>query len=214
MKLRDMHLSSLDIGSMNHSRAFIRKFVESMSTVMDRKIGCHVKAVDPITRRKRVFSFMADKVTELHKTGDVVVLLLMSEEGVQQYIFVDYLLVTRHTGEALMNQIYKDNFLTKLGLTPGEIMAQCTGAAVDGQYFSMVCTEAIAKRMIEGAKGGPATTTEVQNRKEWMLCTWDPAHRLELVTGDIRVDKLGVDVELMTVPWYAQTPKDISAMYA
>jgi hypothetical protein len=43
-----------------------------------------------------------------------------------------------------------------------------------------------------------------------MLCTWDPA----LVTGDIRVDKLGVDVELMAVPWYAQTPKDISAMYA
>ena len=47
-----------------------------------------------------------------------------------------------------------------------------------------------------------------------MLCTLDPAHRLELVTGDIRVDKLGVDVELMAVPWYAQTPKDISAMYA
>ncbi len=72
----------------------------------------------------------------------------------------------------------------------------------------------MAKRMIEGAKGGPASTTEVQNRKEWMLCTWDPAHRLELVTGDIRVDKLGVGVELMAVPWYAQTPKDISTLYA
>jgi hypothetical protein len=43
---------------------------------------------------------------------------------------------------------------------------------------------------------------------------WDPTHRLELVTGDIRVDKLGVDVELMAVPWYAETPKDIDAMYA
>jgi len=31
---------------------------------------------------------------------------------------------------------------------------------------------------------------------------------------DIRVDKLGVDVELMSVPWYAQIPKDIAAMYA
>ena len=37
---------------------------------------------------------------------------------------------------------------------------------------------------------------------------------MELVTGDIRVDKLGVDVELMTVFWDAQTPNDISAMYA
>ena len=47
-----------------------------------------------------------------------------------------------------------------------------------------------------------------------MLCTWDTDHRFELVTGDIRADKLEVDVELMVVPWYAQTPKDVSAMYA
>ena len=114
---------------------------------------------------------MADKVTELHRTGDAVALLVMTEEGVVQSIFADYLLVTQHTGEVVMNQIYKDTFITKLGLTPAEIMAQCSGAALDGQYFSLNCPEAMAKRMIEGAKGGPASTTEVQNRKEWMLCT-------------------------------------------
>ena len=32
--------------------------------------------------------------------------------------------------------------------------------------------------------------------------------------GDIRVKKLGVDVELMAAPWYDQTPKDMSTMYA
>ena len=36
---------------------------------------------------------------------------------------------------------------------------------------------------------------------------------MELVANDIRIDKLGADVELMSVPWYAQIPKDISAMY-
>ncbi len=131
-----------------------------------------------------------------------------------QAVFMDYLLVTQLTGEALMNHIYKDTFITKLGLTPEEIMDRCTWAAFDGQYFSLNCHEAIAKRMIEGAKGGLASIAEVQNRKEWMLCTWDPAHRLELVKGDIRVDKLDVDVELTSNPWYAQTPKDISAMYS
>ncbi len=34
------------------------------------------------------------------------------------------------------------------------------------------------------------------------------------MANDIRVDKLGVDVELMSIPWYAQIPKDIAAMYA
>ena len=47
-----------------------------------------------------------------------------------------------------------------------------------------------------------------------MLCTWDPAHKLELVVNDFRVDKLGLDVELMSVPLYAKIPKDIFVMYA
>ncbi len=37
---------------------------------------------------------------------------------------------------------------------------------------------------------------------------------MELVANDIRVDRQGVDVELMSFPWYAETLKDISAMYA
>ena len=65
MKLRDMHLAGLDIRTINHSQEFMRMFVKNMTTVMDRKIGAHLKAIDPITRRKRVFSFMADKVTKL-----------------------------------------------------------------------------------------------------------------------------------------------------
>ena len=32
--------------------------------------------------------------------------------------------------------------------------------------------------------------------------------------NDINIDGLGVDVELMSVPWYAQGTQDISAMYA
>ncbi len=49
---------------------------------------------------------------------------------------------------------------------------------------------------------------------EWLLCTWDPVHSMELVANDIRVDLEGVDVELMAVSWYSQTLKDIAAMYA
>jgi hypothetical protein len=68
--------------------------------------------------------------------------------------------------------------------------------------------------MFERAKGTTATTRKTHDLMEWLLCTWGPADRLELVTNDIRVDRHGVDVELMSVPWYAQIPKEISAMYA
>jgi hypothetical protein len=57
--------------------------------------------------------------------------------------------------------------------------------------------------MVEPPKGGRAMRQEIQDSAEWMLCTWDPPHMLELVVNDIRVDKLGLDMKLMFVFWYA-----------
>ncbi len=62
-----LHLAGLDIGSLNHSRQFIRAFVGSMTVVMDQRISRHLKEVDAVTGRKRLFAFMSDKVTELHR---------------------------------------------------------------------------------------------------------------------------------------------------
>ena len=49
LKLRDLHLAGLDTGTINHSREFMRRFVENIGIVMFRKIGSHLKAIDPIT---------------------------------------------------------------------------------------------------------------------------------------------------------------------
>jgi len=110
-KLQSRHLACIDIGTINHSREFIRGFVESMTTVMDRRINEYVRAIDPITGRKRVFAFMADKVTELHRTSDAVALRIMTEKRGLKVVFADYLLVTGHSGEALMGQIYDETFV-------------------------------------------------------------------------------------------------------
>ncbi len=77
--LQSLHLVVLDIGSIKHSREFICGCVESMTIVMDRRINEYVRAIDPITGRKRVFALMADKVTELHRTRDAFALLVMTE---------------------------------------------------------------------------------------------------------------------------------------
>jgi hypothetical protein len=68
--------------------------------------------------------------------------------------------------------------------------------------------------VVEKAKGAAATGDKVNSFFERLLCTWDPTHRMELVANDIRVDREDVDVELMAVPWYSQTPKNIAAIYA
>jgi len=89
-KLQSLHLIGVDIGSMHHSREFFRGFVESRTVVMDKRVREHVRAIDPIKGRMRVFAFMADKVTELHRTGDAVALMIMSEEGELHAVFADY----------------------------------------------------------------------------------------------------------------------------
>ena len=75
------------------------------------------------------------------------------------------------------------------------------------------CPEVFSRTVVEKAKGAATTGDEVSMFLEWLLCTWDPAHRMELVANDIRVDREGVDVDLMAFPWYSQTPKDIASMY-
>ena len=77
----------MDIRYLNHSRELITAFVESMKTVMDLKSQRHLHAVDAVTRRNRIFAFMVDKVTELHKTGDAVALMSMPEGGELQAVF-------------------------------------------------------------------------------------------------------------------------------
>ena len=62
---------------------------------------------------------MAGKVTELHRTGDAVALMLMTEEGELHAIFIDYLLVTGHTEDALMREIYDNTFLKKTATNSG-----------------------------------------------------------------------------------------------
>ena len=67
-KLLHLHLAGLDIGSLNHSREFCRGVVESMSNVINMRIRDYIHEIDPVTNRMRLFSFMADKVTKLHRT--------------------------------------------------------------------------------------------------------------------------------------------------
>jgi hypothetical protein len=173
-KLLNLHFAGLDVGSMNHSVKFIERFVDSMAHVMERRIRDYLHAVDPVTSRKRLFAFAADKITKLHRTWDAIGMLIMTEEGEVKPLFIDYLLVTQHIGHALMRDIYQETFIKKLGLTPQKIRQQCTGVAFDGKYFCLNALEALASMMIERAKGTTSTAREIADLLEWLLGSGPP----------------------------------------
>ncbi len=130
-----------------------------------------MRAIDPITGRKRVFAFMADKVTDPYRTRDAVALLIMAEEGELTAVFADYLLVTCHPWKTLMGHIYDETFVKKLGLSPAKNREQCTEAAFDGAYFHPNNPDHLTKHIVEKAKGSPGTRSKIWHLKEWLLCT-------------------------------------------
>jgi hypothetical protein len=67
-KLLTLHLHGLDIGSMNHFVKFIEGFVDSMEDVMNKRIKDHIRSLDEVRGRNRLFAFTMDKVIELHRT--------------------------------------------------------------------------------------------------------------------------------------------------
>jgi hypothetical protein len=57
-------------------------------------------------------------------------MMVMSEVGELQAIFVYYLLVKGHTAQALMTDIYDKTLVQKLKLGPADIRDQCTGGGL------------------------------------------------------------------------------------
>ncbi len=137
--------------------------MESMTVVMDRRIEKHLLAIDPITSRKRIFAFMADKFTELHRRGDTVALMAMSEGGELEAVFYDYLLVTSHIGKALMTKIYDKNFVKKLKLKPADIRDQCTGPG-----FTLI---SVVPRFYQG--WWLKTQRELQQPRQRLTALWN-----------------------------------------
>ncbi len=85
--MHSLHLAGLDIGSLSRSKELIKAFVQSMIEVMYPRIERHLHEVHAATSRKRLFEFIADKVTELHRPGYAVVMMVMSDGGELQAIF-------------------------------------------------------------------------------------------------------------------------------
>jgi hypothetical protein len=213
-KVLDMHLSGGNVGSLNHSKAFIAELVPCIFKCTIERIKAYLHKTDPVTKRHQVFSLNADKVTELHRTGQAIGVITF-EEGELKALFVDYRHVLGHTGEEITEDIFEGALMQHLGFTREELRQQLSSFAADGQYFCLGCPEHLARLMLNVSGNLSAEdTSAVVRMVEWLLCTWDPAHRMELSLKSVREDKEGVDEELNSVSWYPPIPRDISQVYS
>lgn len=67
----------LNVGTKNHSRKFLPRIRKSMRAVLNETFMTLLTEPDPATKRPPAFAVMADKATLLHRTGQMVGIILM-----------------------------------------------------------------------------------------------------------------------------------------
>eukprot|EP00854_Cymbomonas_tetramitiformis_P026781 gene26781-32907_t len=158
------HCKGLQVGTLNHSTAFISEFMVHMHSVLKDKIVLFLDTVDPATGQRPVYAINADKVTELRRTGQIVGMLVMVE-GVIKAIFLGDPPVTQgHDAKGVCKNILVV-LVDIFGFTAESMQAQCSGMAFDGAYFKLHAEEALCVAL------------EVD--LDWILPNWDGAHKLE-----------------------------------
>ena len=90
-----------------------------------------------------------------------------------------------------------------LRFNKGSLRHDLLGFAADGQYFAVNTVEHIGGSLCGKSPedmNEDHCDDDVLKMMQWMLCTWDGAHMLELALSDVRQDKQGVGVKLHEVP--------------
>lgn len=201
MVMKD-HLNGVVVGNVNHSRKFASKFVDSMYTVLVHSVSLFLHSPqDSIGGRQPPFAILADKMTALGRTGQAIGILIM-EFGVVRAVMIAHLPVGTKLGGADVAKNLKLG-LEPYKLTPEELKNQLTAQAYDGAYFHDSVPEHLCTLLGLDIK--------------WSYGSWDQAHILELVAGDLRKclttvdDDLVVDLNMdpegdepATTAWYAR----------
>jgi len=175
------HMLGVPVGVMNHSDDFYKKFVRSMHKVVVEGIAKFLRTPQEATGMPPPFCIVADKMTALRRTGQMVGILAVVNGRIKA-IFAGCLPVTDgHTGAAVAQNLL--NALSPYGITPEMWSQQFTGQSYDGQYFHL--------------KAHHAVCAEVGVSHKWAIALHDGGHVLELCMNDCRKSSLQVKPELL-----------------
>jgi hypothetical protein len=203
-------LLGVRVGVKQHGDDFFRQFVVSMHTVIVKGIAQFLRTPQPTTGKCPPFCIVADKLTALRRTGQLVGLLVLVD-GTIKAVFAGCLpVVDGHRGVDIASNLLEA--LEPYGITPAMWQEQFTGQAYDGQYFNLHAHTAVCEK------------TNVSHN--WAVAMHDGAHVLELTMGDCRqhrsLSMLPVDPLLLAFvgekfqQWYKHTAKrvgDIQILY-
>ena len=167
-------LKGVSVGQINHSDDFFFSYRDSIFTELQHRLKTYLETAQPCLGGQRPpFCVVADKMTTLRRTNQMVGLLLIDySTGQMVPMLVGTRLVTDGSGKGTAENIME--VLTKeCNLQPALLKVQVSGQGYDGAYHHCSVPVELAKKL-----GHPS--------EKLTLPGWEFAHQIELVLNDTR----------------------------
>ena len=174
-----------EIGNINHSKDFAKSITNELGTDLKIEVTKYFSTILECTGQLPPVAFSTDKMTMKRQTGHLAAAITPDVNAplsgsFMKPVFLGMPRVTKHTGLEISLQM-----IEILNLFLANVDEQLQSVSNDGQYIHL----GIKKHFLELRKG-------FEDQMNWLLFSWDPAHKLSLGDHDARKnDKDGTKQE-------------------
>ena len=166
-----------EVGNINHSTDFAKNVVEAMGEELKIETIKYFNTKLECTDEFPPMSFAADKMTMKHKTGHIMAGITPDigqplSEPLMKPVVLAMLITRLHDGVGIATQM-----LNVMELYLWQVEEQLQSVNTDGQYIKLnVKNHIINLRRV------------LADKINWIIFSWDPAHRLNLASNDATKD--------------------------
>ncbi len=169
-RVMDLQLAGVDVGCKNHGVDFASKFSKVLCDEFKSMLVAELGSSLPATGRPSPISVMADKATPRNRTLQTASAVYLSRTGQVRSIVLSARRVDQATdGRSLAAHMAED---LRVYIPTEDDAKRIVSLAFDGQYFNLNVPYHLSSNL------------NLDTNK--LICSWDPAHIIELALSDMR----------------------------
>lgn len=159
-------LCNIDIGEVNHSKAFITHFINCVYDVLSQRLTQFLDKELPCTGKPSPVAILVDKSTHKHDTKQPTLIraVALKKGNIFSNFFIDHPIVLDNSGLGCTD-LFLESIYSKLKWSASKLRLRFCGGAVDGQYIHNNVHKHTAKRL---SLNEDFTSQAIQ---------WDSAHK-------------------------------------
>lgn len=157
-----------DMGDINHSIAFAKKFLPYVSNVVKNRLKAFLNNRLIQTGFQPPLKIIADKATWKHRTRQFIMAVTVIPDSAQliQALYLGHPVIKAHNGQAVAESII--SCMSEYSITK----AQFNGGSFDGQYFNLSVPDYLSSHF--------------SGEDKTYFYDWDPMHKAGLIDNHLR----------------------------